>query len=152
MGTRALARLGLENALLSRLQSKRLQVCFQLGQAPPCVPRMFRRPPRDATKCLADAHLDDALQSLEPACTVFVVSDFLCFAAPRQTVGDVLLLSQLELVETLDLAPGEAAALLRAASRSVVSAPVTVRLATCRQRALAQGLYRAEKHIVLLAS
>ena len=44
----------------------------------------------------------------------------------RQTVGDVLLLSQLELVETLDVPPGEAAALLRAAARSMLSAPVTV--------------------------
>lgn len=45
-------------------------------------------------------------------------------------MGDVLQLSQLELVETLDVPPGEAAALLRTASRSVLSAPVTVRQAS----------------------
>ena len=71
----------------------------------------------------------------------------------RQTVGDVLLLSQLELVETLDVPPGDAAALLRAASRSVLSAPVTV-----STRSAEKGLRHRVPHtrkgnrIIVLAS
>jgi len=44
----------------------------------------------------------------------------------RQTARDVLLLSQLELTEMLDVAPAAASALLLAVSRSVVGEPNTV--------------------------
>ena len=67
-----------------------------------------------------------------------LLNSYCCFLVRAQTVGDVLLLSQLELVETLDVPPGEAAALLRAASRSVLSAPVTVRGALCERTPRAQ--------------
>ncbi|KAK9840539.1 hypothetical protein WJX81_000352 [Elliptochloris bilobata] len=54
-----------------------------------------------------------------------------------QTVRDVLLLSPLELTETLDIAPAAAAALLRTSSRSVLGAPVTaleLHRQACQQR------------------
>ena len=71
----------------------------------------------------------------------------------RQTVGDVLLLSQLELVETLDVPPCEAAALLRAASRSVLSAPVTVSERSARKQLQRSGAHtRKGERVIVLAS
>ncbi len=98
MGTRALTRLGLETALLERLHSKRLQVSF------------------------AQALLLPGSQMHTP----ILLQKHSVLRGVRQTVRDVLLLSQLELTETLDVAPATASALLLAVSRSVTGAPSTV--------------------------
>ena len=97
----------------------------------PCALVLFLSLALDSNLC-PDAYLvaarglpDGGLQLWKATCTTLESSAALPWRV-RQTVGDVLLLSQLELVETLDVPPGEAAALLRAASRSVLNAPVTV--------------------------
>ena len=62
-----------------------------------------------------------------PKCTLqYTCKDTQLLRGVRQTARDVLLLSQLELTEMLDVAPAAASALLLAVSRSVVGEPNTV--------------------------